>query len=180
MGIRSLESFKTLISSFKKSLPAIFIRVLITLFLITFCMTGCALIKLKKEIKQSLESTVILGRIYGKFSGKGPIIVAACLADETEKIVHYTVLHDAGEYELLVNRGNYHIFAFWDKNSNLSYDPGEPAGQYEQKSVCIPSVGVISDIDIVIPETDSNLEIHPGKKSRRSSRRCSAAVRQAT
>ena len=77
--------------------------------LVSFCMTGCALVKLKKEVNRSLESTVIVGRVYGKFPGKGPIIVAACPAGEKNKIAHYTVLHDSGEYELMVNQGRYYV-----------------------------------------------------------------------
>jgi pimeloyl-ACP methyl ester carboxylesterase len=166
-----LESFKSPISSLRKSIPVIlprswgFVGVNIAVLLIYLCTTGCALIKLKKEINKSLESTVIVGRIYGKFSGKGPIIVAACSADRKKKIAHYTVLHDSGEYELMVDQGKYYIFAYWDKNSNLTYDAGEPAGQYgDPKIVRVPAVGVVFDIDIAIPEAGRNIEIPPGSK----------------
>ena len=33
------------------------------------------------------------------------------------------VLHDYGEFELMVREGKYFVFAYWDKNSNLIYDP---------------------------------------------------------
>lgn len=137
-----------------------------TLFLICFVTMGCALIKLKNDIDSSLESTVVVGRIYGNFAGKGPIIVAACSsADKAKKIVHYTVLHDSGEYELIADQGKYYIFAFWDKNSNLIYDPGEPAGHYGDPTVIsVPAVGIVFDIDIVIPEEGSNIEIPQGTK----------------
>ena len=125
----------------------------ITLVIICLVTTGCALIKLKKEVNRSLESTVIVGRIYGKFSGNGPIIVAACSTSEGKEIAHYTVLHDSGEYELMVAKGNYYVFAYWDKNSNLIYDAGEPAGQYgDPKMVSAPAGGVVGDINIAIPE----------------------------
>jgi hypothetical protein len=96
--------------------------------------------------------TTIVGRIYGKFSGNGPIIVAACSMDKERKISSYTVLHDSGEYELAVEQGKYYVFAYWDKNSNLVYDADEPAGQYgDPKLVRASAVGVIYDIDIAIP-----------------------------
>ena len=149
----------------KRGIPSISQRVGITLVIICLVTTGCALIKLKKEVNRSLESTVIVGRIYGKFSGNGPIIVAACSTSEGKEIVHYTVLHDAGEYELMVGQGNYYVFAYWDKNSNLIYEAGEPAGQYgDPKVVRAPAVGVVFDIDIVIPEEGSNIEIPHGSK----------------
>ena len=90
----------------------------------------CVLIKSKKDINTSLESTVIVGRVLASVSGSGPIIVAACSVDDGNKIAHYTVLHESGEYELAVDQGNYLVFAYWDKNSNLIYEEGEPAGQH--------------------------------------------------
>ena len=135
------------------------------LFLICLCYTGCALIKLKKEIDRSQASTVIVGRIYGKFSGEGPIIAAACTADKKKRIAHYTVLHDSGEYELMVDQGRYYVFAYQDKNSNLTYDPGEPAGQYgDPKVVSVPDVGVVFDIDIVIPEGGTDIVMPSGSE----------------
>ncbi len=102
---------------------------------------------------------------YAKDVGKGPIIVAACSTSEGKKIAHYTVLHESGEYELTVGQGNYYVFAFFDKNSNLVYETGEPAGQYgDPKLVYAPDVGVVFDIDIVIPEDGRDIVIPPGSK----------------
>lgn len=124
---------------------------------------GCTLIKLKKDVNSGLQSTVIVGRIYANFSENGPIIVAACSTSEEKEIAHYTVLHDSGEYELMVGQGNYHVFAYWDKNSNLIYESGEQAGQYgEPKLVVAPAVGVVYDIDIVIPKEGRNIVIPHG------------------
>ena len=148
----------------KRALLTIAIRVSITLFLICFLTMSCSLIKLKKDVNRGLESTVIVGRIYANFSGNGPIIVAAYSTSEEKEIAHYTVSHDSGEYELMVGQGNYYVFAYWDKNSNLIYDAGEPAGQYgDPKVVVAPAVGVVYDIDVVIPEEGRNIEIPNGK-----------------
>ena len=126
---------------------------------------GCTLIKLKKDVNRSQESTVIVGRIDAKFQVNGPIIVAACSMSKGKEVAHYTVLHDSGEYELMVEQGEYYVFAYWDKNSNLIYEAGEPAGQHgNPKMVSVPAVGVVFDIDIVIPEGGRNIVIPQGLK----------------
>jgi len=95
----------------------------------------------------------------------GPIVVAARSMSKGKEIAHYTVLHDSGEYELMVDQGKYYIFAYWDKNSNLVYEAGEPAGQHDNpKIVSAPAVGVVHDIDIVIPKEGRNIEISHGSK----------------
>ena len=149
----------------KRSFPSVSRRVILTLLTIFLVTTGCALIKSKKDINTSLESTVIVGRVLASVSGSGPIIVAACSVDDGNKIAHYTVLHESGEYELAVDQGNYLVFAYWDKNSNLIYEEGEPAGQHgEAKMVRAPAVGVVFDIDVVIPEGDQTIAIPYGTK----------------
>ncbi|MCP4630132.1 MAG: alpha/beta hydrolase, partial [bacterium] len=78
---------------------------------------------------------------------------------------HYTVLHDSGEYELGLYQGEYYVFAYRDKNSNLIYDEGEPAGHYgDPKVVDARKVSVVYDIDIVIPEEGRTIEIPRGFK----------------
>lgn len=133
------------------------------LTLVCLAATGCALIKVKKEHKRTLESTAIVGNVLGEFNDKGPIIVAACTTDKKRTIVHYTVLHGAGEYELTVVHGSYFVFAFQDQNSNLIYDAGEPAGQHgDPKSVRAPEVGVVFDVNIEIPKGGSKIAIPHG------------------
>jgi pimeloyl-ACP methyl ester carboxylesterase len=154
-----------LIRNKDKRISAVWIKVFFSLLLISFGATGCTLINLKKEVNRSLESTIIVGRIYGNFSGNAPIIVAARSADGKKEIAHHTVLHDAGEYELMVDQGDYYVFAYLDKNSNLTFDAGEPAGHHgDPKVVRAPAVGVVFDIDIVIPESGSEIKIPIGTK----------------
>jgi len=158
-----LKSLKSTIKNLRAGMPLISQRVSIALFIICFFTTGCTLIKLKKDVDRGLESTVLIGRINADLSGNGPIIVAACSTSEEKKIAHYTVLHDSGEYELMVGQGNYYVFAYRDKNSNLIYDAGEPAGQYgDPKLVVAPAVGVVFDIDFDIPEEGRNIVIPHG------------------
>lgn len=138
----------------------------LTLLLLT-CLffTGCTLLKLKKEVNKIQESTVIVGRIYGEFTSTAPIIVAACPTKNKKKIAHYSVLHAAGEYELMVARGKYYVFAFQDINRNLIYDAGEPAGQYgDPAKVKVPPVGVVYNIDFLIPEKSLEIVAPAGLK----------------
>ena len=160
-----MKSLKPIINNLKTGIPSISKRVSIALFLLCFVTSGCALIKLKEDTNRGQGSTVLIGHIFAKALGKGPIIVAACSMSEGNEIAHYTVLHDSGEYELMVGQGNYYVFAFQDKNSNLIYEAGEPAGQYgDPKLVVAPDVGVVFDIDIVIPEEGRNIVIPHGSK----------------
>lgn len=160
-----------------KTIP---LTIIVAILLMGFCATGCALIKLKDDVNQSLESTVIVGRIYAEVSGKGPIIVAACPMNERKTIAHYTVLHGPGEYELIVDQGDYYVFAYRDKNSNLIYEAGEPAGQYsDPDGVRAPAVGVVFDIDIAIPGNGEKLKCPWDRPSHRFNRSTSTAGRRA-
>jgi len=138
---------------------------LVATLMICFSAMGCTLINLKKDVHRSLESTVIVGRINAEVPGKGPIIVAACPIHEPKTIAHYTVLHESGEYELMLNQGDYYVFAYRDKNSNLIYEAGEPAGQYGAPNrVRAPAVGVVFDIDFAIPEIGGPIVINHGTR----------------
>lgn len=166
-----MKSFNPSIRQLNKNAPAMFIEGIISLFLLVVLVSGCTLIKLKKDVSKSLESAVIVGRIYGKFSGKGPIVVAACSKEERNNVAHFTVLHDSGEYELMVRQGAYYVFAFWDKNSNLTYDAGEPAGQYgDPTPVDVPAVGVVFDIDVAIPEKSEGIGLPLGFRIAKATR----------
>lgn len=148
----------------KTGRPNILERVGITFFIICFVTIGCTLVKSKKDTEKSQESTVLIGRIYAKDVGKGPRLVAACSTIDEKEIAHYTVLHEPGEYELTVDQGHYYVFAFLDKNNSLVYEKGEPAGQYgDPEVVYAPAVGVVFDIDIVIPEGGRHIVIPPGQ-----------------
>ena len=155
---------KSTMGGLERVLPLIFNKITVTFLIICLVTTGCALIKLNKESSQVLASTVLVGRISTAFPGKGPIIVAAYAMNQGKReVVHYTVLHDYGEFELMVAKGNYYVFAYWDKNSNLIYDAGEPAGQYGgQKMVSAPAGGVVGDINIAIPEKAQNIDVPSG------------------
>lgn len=161
-----------------------FTKLGIALFVLCFVATGCALVKLKEEVSKSLVSTVLVGQVASAIPGKGVIVVAAySLKDGERKIAHYTVLHGAGEYELMVAAGNYYVCAYWDQNSNLVYDAGEPAGHYgEPTLVAAPTGGVVLEINFRIAEKGRTIdlphgfEISPDKPRKLHSRQAGAVV----
>jgi hypothetical protein len=131
-----------------QGLSDLFFRKIGALLLICSILCGCSLIKLKKEVRESMASTVIVGHVSSGISGKKLIVVAAYTKKNGKrKVAHYSILHDCGEYELMVAQGDYYVFAFQDLNRNLIYDAGEPAGQYgEPKVVAAPGGGVVANI----------------------------------
>lgn len=153
-GVYSISK-KTILSPKMYRLLSLFFLIIIS------AVSGCALIELKDEVNKSLESTVVVGQVSDSSPGKGPIIVAACRVDRGKKEVeHYTVLHESGEYELLVAKGSYHVFAYRDTNSNLIYEKGEPAGQYTTPTVIsAPAGGVVLEIDFSIEDNKSRIDL---------------------
>jgi pimeloyl-ACP methyl ester carboxylesterase len=136
----------------------------IALLLLCFIATGCTLAKLKEDVSESLASTALVGQIATASPERGVIVVAAySLKDGKREIAHYTVLHEAGDFELMVAEGNYFVCAYQDQNSNLVYDAGEPAGQYgEPKPVAAPAGGVVLEINFVIPEKGGEIDLPRG------------------
>jgi pimeloyl-ACP methyl ester carboxylesterase len=144
--------------------PALGIGLL--LILIYLNATGCALVKLKQEVRESKSSSIIVGRVSVSAQVDGPIIVVAYTKDGGERAVaHHTVLHDWGEYELMVAEGNYFVFAFIDENRNLILNEDETAGQYGAPSVvAAPPYGVVPGIDIAIPPSSRPIDWPRGQE----------------
>jgi pimeloyl-ACP methyl ester carboxylesterase len=136
----------------------------VLLVFVGFLATGCVFVKLKQEVQESLSSTVIVGHVSTESAVDGPIIVAAYTKNKGKREVeHYTILHDRGEFELMVKKGKFYIFAYIDSNSNLIYDEGELAGQFgEPKKIVAPAGGVVPNINIVIPESGKVIDWHYG------------------
>ena len=161
-----MKSAKYTINNLKTGITPTSREVGVALIILCFITTGCTLIKSKMDIDRASEFTVIVGRVDARFLKQGqPIIVVARSMGKGKEITFYTVLHDSGEYELLVDKGDYYIFAYLDKNSNLVYDPGEPAGQYDNPQIVRALAGgVVHDIDVAIPENGIKVEIPHGFK----------------
>ncbi len=136
--------------------------------MLSFLFAGCALLQVREDVNALKKSTVFVGIVSSPLSYQDmPVIVAAySKMDSTRTIVHYTTLHEPGPYELMLPAGTYNIVAFGDKNINLIYDKGEPAGQIlSVGQVSAPAGGVIGNLDIVISEQNSKkIDLPPGSK----------------
>ena len=106
------------------------VRILL-LIMILAALCGCALFKLREDVRISKDSCLLFGEVLHPSKRQKPIIVVAySRSGEVVQIADYAVLSEPGQYELLVQEGVYEIFAFEDANGSLSYDPDEPAGFY--------------------------------------------------
>jgi pimeloyl-ACP methyl ester carboxylesterase len=183
IGDKNMVSPKFAMKSLDESIGAYAGRIIFILLML-FVLSGCALVKLKKEVQQVQASTILVGHISNNFNGKGPIVVAAYTMDQGKRVVaHYSILHDSGEFELMVPEGDYYLFAYWDKNSNLIYDAGEPAGQYgSPKRVSAPAGGVVGEFNFAIAakpqpvDIPCGFEISADKPSRFYSRLAGAKI----
>lgn len=128
-------------------------RQLLSLAFLCALMSACTLVKLKSDAKSFYSSTVLVGSVSSSVPWQGSIVVAAYrrVGGHLE-IAHYTVLHEAGGYELIVPKGEYAIFAFGDGNGNLTLDAGEPVGKYALGPVLASGTGVVASLDLVISD----------------------------
>jgi pimeloyl-ACP methyl ester carboxylesterase len=122
------------------------------LLLIIWNLGGCALVKLREDVQISKDSCLLFGEVISKSPLKKPIIVVAYSnSNGMVKIADYAVLSEPGQYEMLVQEGNYEIFAFEDSNASLSYNQGEWAGYYgKPDKVKTQMGGVIVGLDIIL------------------------------
>jgi pimeloyl-ACP methyl ester carboxylesterase len=121
---------------------------------------GCALLKLREDVRFSRDSCLLFGEITSVSPYKKPIIVVAYRNQNgAVTIADYAVLSGSGQYEILVQEGNYEIFAFEDQNGDLSYSRNEWAGYYgKPDKVTTQMGGVVFGLDIILrPEAE-----HPG------------------
>ena len=129
------------------------------LLLLSFSLVSCTLLQVREEVDILQKSTVLVGIVSSPlFYQDMPVVVAAYSKKDSKRaIVHYTTLHELGPYELMVPKGTHNIVAFGDKNKNLIYDNGEPAGQIlSAEQVSTPAGGVAGNLDIVIKEQNNS------------------------
>ncbi len=113
---------------------------------------GCTLVQLKQDAADFYASTVLVGRIESPGGWNGPVIVSArTRGPGPGTVVHQTLLHEPGGYELIVPRGEYLVEAFGDTNGNGVQDPGEPAGRHGgARPVVASGSGVVASLDFVL------------------------------
>ena len=115
--------------------------------------SACSLVKIKDESRQFYSSTVLVGEVSISGAWNKPVIVAAySMRNGHLDIVHHTVLHEAGAYELIVPKGEYGVFAFGDANANLTLDAGEPVGQYSPAPVVASGSGLAIQLNFVLSD----------------------------
>jgi hypothetical protein len=89
-------------------------------------LSGCALLNLRRDNTFSRDSCLITGEIHAQEAVAHPILVVAfTTVNGGAEIVHHTVLHEPGPYELLVRSGNCRVFAFEDADQNGGYTAPE-------------------------------------------------------
>jgi len=127
---------------------------LIICFLILTSLGGCALLKLREDVKISQDSCLLFGEVISKSPLQKPIIVVAYSnTDGVIKIADYAVLAEPGQYELLVQEGRYEIFAFEDGNASLSPDRSEWMGFYgKPDKIKTQMGGAVFGLDIILAE----------------------------
>ena len=104
---------------------------LLFFFGLSSLLVGCTLMQVREDTKVAKTSIALVGTVSSTLSfDEMPVVVAAYSKKYGKRtIVHYAMLHEPGPYELMVPVGIHNIVAFGDKNKNLIYDKGEPAGQ---------------------------------------------------
>jgi hypothetical protein len=76
-------------------------------FLFVFCLTGCALFKVRKDVKISKDSSLLFCEVISKSPIKKPVaVVAYSNSYLIVKIADYTVLSEPGQYEMVANERN--------------------------------------------------------------------------
>lgn len=152
-------------------------RLICIMFFLLFCLAGCSsvqkiersvlkgynclaqrvsewsFLKIHKQNQIYYDYTILVGTVTcAQPVADAPVVIVAYTQNGTQyDIAHYTVLHEPGPFELAVTKGDYKIVGFVDKNSDLTYQAGEPIGQYSQTPLCINESGrTRRDLNFVI------------------------------
>ncbi len=126
------------------------------LIMIIWSLNGCALVKLREDVQFSKDSCLLFGEIISPSPLKKPIVVVAYSNNKgIITVADYTVLSEPGQYELLVQDGNYELFAFEDVNGDFSCNQSELAGYYGRPAkVKTQMGGGVFGLDIILaPQT---------------------------
>lgn len=142
-------------------------RLIWIIFLLFFCLAGCSpiqnirqtalngynrlvervsewpIFKIRKENRLYYHYSILAGTVTCALPiADAPVVIAAYTKNGNQyDIAHYTLLHEPGPFELAVPKGDYKIVGFVDKNGDLTYQTGEPIGQYREKPLCVGDSG---------------------------------------
>lgn len=125
---------------------------IIIVFLILYSLSGCALFKLRTDVRLSHDSCLLMGEIINRSSVKKTIVVVAYIRKDGQiSIADYAVISEPGPYEMLVPKGEYEIFAFEDNNDNFDCEASERAGYFGKPDpVKSPPGGIVYGLDVVL------------------------------
>ncbi len=119
-------------------------------FIAAVALAGCTLARLDVETRDYDASTVLVGRVELGAAAEGAIVVGAhAAAGGRWQVLHQTLLHEHGGFELIVPPGEYTLFAFADRNGNGLFDPGEPAATREVGRV-LPTSSMVAGLDMTL------------------------------
>jgi len=119
-------------------------------------LNGCALVKLREDVQFSKDSCLLSGEVISLAPLEKPIIVVAYSQQNgVVTFADYAVLSGAGQYEMVVQEGRYQIFAFEDKNGDLTYNPGEWSGHFGNPDPIKTQLGgAVFGLDIMMTPTE--------------------------
>ena len=126
---------------------------LVLLCAMSLWISGCSLLHLRQETETLYNSTIVVGIVTtAGTTPASPLVVAAVAASGKERtIVHSTVIHQPGPYELIVPQGQWQIVAFADANADLSWQQDEAIGIHMGGPLRIERTGgVMQDVNIVV------------------------------
>jgi len=101
--------------------------------------TGCQLLRAKKDIKKLEEHVYIEGVVHDTSAQEGPIIVVLVRkASESEKedsLDGYWVMHGEGRFRFLRREGDYYVYAFKDVEQDMTFNRNEYVGWHGEPTL---------------------------------------------
>jgi pimeloyl-ACP methyl ester carboxylesterase len=128
-------------------------RTPIALLVATALLFGCAFRQLRKEVDHIEKLGELKGSVELRGLGSAPVVVVFAEEgpDGEGVAVNYRLMAKGGDFDLLVEPGEYYIGAFQDENRNFAYDPGEPTAHWGEPSPIVVAAGEVrGDLKLVL------------------------------
>ncbi len=122
-------------------------------------LTGCLLVDARRNTDQLAAFATVKGTVSGTAPGQPVYVVLYRFTDVGwERFTHRTV-YAPGRYEFSCTAGRYFVFAFEDRNADLTWQPDEPAGRFGSfDGVPIEAGAQLDEVDFAL----GHLEETPG------------------